>query len=138
MACNCTKCSSTCSCSDTALTNAYTYTDCSVGSKMCDDIQRAEGVSYCGTAFQIGAANALLQLSEAEKKKGVLEKGWIHITNAMGGPLGDGRCDNPNIRNDNPLSCALPWATSLAAEQTSKLWGAAAQKTATEHKCKST
>ena len=39
MACNCTKCSSKCSCADTALTNACTYTDCSVGSERCDDIQ---------------------------------------------------------------------------------------------------
>ena len=60
MACNCTKCSSTCSCSDTALTNACTYTDCSVGSERCDDIQCAECVSYCGTSFQIGDTAAML------------------------------------------------------------------------------
>ena len=30
MACNCTKCSKKCSCADTAITNACTYTDCSV------------------------------------------------------------------------------------------------------------
>ena len=56
MACNCTKCSSQCGCADTALTNACTYTDCSVGSERCSDVQCAECVSYCGTSFQIGDA----------------------------------------------------------------------------------
>ena len=52
MACNCTKCSQNCGCADTALTNACTYTDCSVGSERCSDVQCAECVSYCGTSFQ--------------------------------------------------------------------------------------
>ena len=77
-------------------------------------------------------------LTEAEKKKGVLEKGWIHITNALGGPLGDGRCDNPNIRNEHPVSCAGPWATSFVGEHVSKIWGTAAQKAAIERQCKPT
>ena len=54
MACNCSKCSSKCSCADTALTNPCSYTDCSVGSERCDDIQSASCVSYTGTSFQIG------------------------------------------------------------------------------------
>ena len=54
MACNCTKCSQNCGCADTAITNACTYTDCSVGSERCDDIQSASCVSYTGTSFQIG------------------------------------------------------------------------------------
>jgi len=44
MACNCSNNSSNCGCSDVALTNPCSYTDCSVGSERCEDIQCASCV----------------------------------------------------------------------------------------------
>jgi len=84
MACNCTKCSSKCGCSDTALTNACTYTDCSVGSERCDDIQCAECVSYCGTTFQIGDVGSLLQVSKGERLDSIIQKFAMMISNGLG------------------------------------------------------
>ena len=84
MACNCTKCSSTCSCSDTALTNACTYTDCSVGSERCDDIQCAECVSYCGTSFQIGDTAAMLTILKGERLDSIIQKFSMILANGLG------------------------------------------------------
>jgi hypothetical protein len=94
MACNCTKCSSKCSCSDTALTNACTYTDCSVGSERCDDIQCAECVSYCGTTFQIGDANALLQISKGERLDSIIQKFAMILSNGLGA------CTSNDLQHD--------------------------------------
>ena len=74
MACNCTKCSQSCGCADTALTNACTYTDCSVGSERCDDIQCAECVSYCGTSFQIGVATKRITITKGERLDSIIQK----------------------------------------------------------------
>jgi len=55
MACKCSKCDpqKACGCTDSALTTPCTYSDCSVGSERCADVQCAECVSYCGTTFQV-------------------------------------------------------------------------------------
>ena len=84
MACNCTKCSSKCGCADTALTNACTYTDCSVGSERCDDIQCASCVSYCGTSFQIGAANAQITITSGERLDSIIQKYAMILANGLG------------------------------------------------------
>lgn len=84
MACNCSKCSGSCGCADTALTNPCTYTDCSVGSERCDDIQCAECVSYCGTSFQIGAPGTLLQISKGERLDSIIQKFAMILSNGLG------------------------------------------------------
>jgi len=84
MACNCSKCSSSCSCADTALINPCTYTDCSVGSERCDDIQCAECVSYCGTSFQIGSAATLLQITKGERLDSIIQKFAMILSNGLG------------------------------------------------------
>ena len=63
MACNCSNNSSNCGCSDVALTNPCSYTDCSVGSERCEDIQCASCVSYCGTSFQIGDSGSKIVIT---------------------------------------------------------------------------
>ena len=74
MACNCTKCSNKCSCADTALTNACTYTDCSVGSERCNDVQSAACVSYTGTSFQIGDTNSKIVITSGERLDSIIQK----------------------------------------------------------------
>tara|TARA_R110002153_G_scaffold274249_1_gene447917 strand:- start:4081 stop:4641 length:561 start_codon:yes stop_codon:yes gene_type:complete len=94
MACNCTKCSTKCNCSDTALTNPCTYTDCSVGSERCDDIQCAECVSYCGTSFQIGDPSALLQITKGERLDSIIQKFSMMIA------MGLGTCTSDDLQHD--------------------------------------
>ena len=89
MACNCTKCSTKCGCSDTALTNPCTYTDCSVGSERCDDIQCAECVSYCGTSFQIGATNSQIVINSGERLDSIIQKFSMMIANGLGACTSD-------------------------------------------------
>jgi len=84
MACNCTKCSSKCSCADTALTNPCSYTDCSVGSERCDDIQCAACVSYCGTSFQIGDANAQIMIKSGDRLDAIIQKFAMIFANDLG------------------------------------------------------
>jgi hypothetical protein len=94
MACNCTKCSTKCSCSDTALTNPCTYTDCSVGSERCDDIQCASCVSYCGTSFQIGNGGTLLQITKGERLDSIIQKFAMILSNGLGA------CTSNDIQHD--------------------------------------
>jgi hypothetical protein len=94
MACNCTKCSTKCGCSDTALTNPCTYTDCSIGSERCDDIQCAECVSYCGTSFQIGDALALLQITKGERLDSIIQKFSMILANGLGA------CTSSDLQHD--------------------------------------
>jgi len=84
MACNCTKCSQSCGCADTALTNACTYTDCSVGSERCSDVQCAECVSYCGTSFQIGAALTRITITKGERLDSIIQKYAMILSNGLG------------------------------------------------------
>jgi len=84
MACNCTKCSQSCGCADTALTNACTYTDCSVGSERCSDVQCAECVSYCGTSFQIGPALTRITITKGERLDSIIQKYAMILSNGLG------------------------------------------------------
>ncbi len=94
MACNCTKCSSKCGCSDTALTNPCTYTDCSVGSERCDDIQCASCVSYCGTSFQIGDTNSKIVITSGERLDSIIQKFSMILSNGLGA------CTSDDVQHD--------------------------------------
>ena len=117
MACNCTKCSVKCSCSDTALTNACTYTDCSVGSERCDDIQCAECVSYCGTSFQIGDPSALLQITKGERLDSIIQKFAMMISNGLGA------CTSSDLQHDPYNVYAGVITSSTASVLWNGIWG---------------
>ena len=95
MACNCSKCSNKCGCEDIALSTPCTYTDCSVGSERCDDIQCAECVSYCGTSFQIGDPSALLQITKGERLDSIIQKFSMIIVNGLGDCTSNDSTHNP-------------------------------------------
>jgi hypothetical protein len=95
MACNCTKCSQKCSCADTAITNACTYTDCSVGSERCDDIQCAACVSYCGTSFQIGVTGQLIQVTSGERLDSIIQKFASILSQGLGACTSNDVVHNP-------------------------------------------
>jgi len=87
MACNCNKCNPNkpCGCNDTALHTPCSYTDCSVGSERCEDVQCAECVSYCGTSFQIEKENVgLFKIETGERLDMILQKLSLMIVNGFG------------------------------------------------------
>jgi|TARA_R110000851_G_scaffold73948_1_gene163067 hypothetical protein len=94
MACNCTKCSKKCSCADTAITNACTYTDCSVGSERCDDVQCASCVSYCGTSFQIGDSGSQIVITSGERLDSIIQKFSMILSNGLGA------CTSNDLQHD--------------------------------------
>mgnify|MGYP001024482446 CR=1 FL=1 len=94
MACNCSKCSNKCGCGDTALSTPCTYTDCSVGSERCADVQCAECVSYCGTSFQIGDAAALLKINTGERLDSIIQKFAMILSNGLGA------CTSEDLQHD--------------------------------------
>ena len=94
MACNCTKCSQSCGCADTAITNACTYTDCSVGSERCDDIQSASCVSYTGTSFQIGAPGTQIVITSGERLDSIIQKFSMILSNGLGA------CTSNDVQHD--------------------------------------
>lgn len=94
MACNCSKCSSKCSCADTALTNPCTYTDCSVGSERCVDIQCAACVSYCGTSFQIGDTGSQIVIKSGERLDSIIQKFAMILANGLGA------CTSDDVQHD--------------------------------------
>jgi hypothetical protein len=91
MACNCNKCnpSKPCGCSDPALTNPCTYTDCSVGSERCAEVSCAECVSYCGTTFQIGGAGTLIKIEEGERLDLIIQKLALMVSQGVGACTAD-------------------------------------------------
>ncbi len=91
MACNCDKCNPTknCGCKDTALTNPCTYTDCSVGSERCADIQCAECVSYCGTSFEVGAPGTVIKIETGDRLDSILQKFSMILTQGLGACTSD-------------------------------------------------
>ena len=94
MACNCTKCSQNCGCADTAITNACTYTDCSVGSERCDDIQSASCVSYTGTSFQIGDPSNQIVITSGERLDSIIQKFSMILSNGLGA------CTSNDVQHD--------------------------------------
>jgi hypothetical protein len=109
MACNCTKCSSKCGCADTALTNACTYTDCSVGSERCDDIQCASCVSYCGTSFTIGDPGSQIVITSGERLDSIIQKFSMILVNGLGA------CTSSDVQHD-PYNVYAGVITSSTAE----------------------
>jgi hypothetical protein len=91
MACNCNKCNPAkpCGCSDPAITNPCTYTDCSVGSERCVDVQCAECVSYCGTSFQIGATGQIIKIETGERLDSIVQKLALMISSGVGACTAD-------------------------------------------------
>jgi hypothetical protein len=108
MACNCTKCSSKCSCADTALTNPCSYTDCSVGSERCDDIQCAACVSYCGTSFQIGDTSNQIVITSGERLDSIIQKFSMILVNGLGA------CTSNDVQHD-PFNVFAGTITSSSA-----------------------
>jgi len=108
MACNCTKCSSKCSCADTALTNPCSYTDCSVGSERCDDIQCAACVSYCGTSFQIGDTSNQIVITSGERLDSIIQKFSMILANGLGA------CTSNDVQHD-PFNVFAGTITSSTA-----------------------
>ncbi len=108
MACNCTKCSSKCSCADTALTNPCSYTDCSVGSERCDDIQCAACVSYCGTSFQIGDTGNQIVITSGERLDSIIQKFSMILANGLGA------CTSNDVQHD-PFNVFAGTITSSSA-----------------------
>ncbi len=96
MACNCTKCNpGKCGCNDSALTNPCTYTDCSVGSERCEDIQCAECVSYCGTSFQIGNPGEIIKIETGERLDSIVQKFALMLSQGIGGCSADDQMHAP-------------------------------------------
>ena len=116
MACNCTKCSSKCSCADTALTNPCTYTDCSVGSERCDDVQSASCVSYTGTSFQIGDASARIVITSGERLDSIIQQYAMILSNGLGA------CTSSDLQHDPYNVYAGPITSSTAEILWNGVW----------------
>ena len=112
MACNCTKCSQKCSCADTAITNPCTYTDCSVGSERCDDIQSASCVSYTGTSFQIGATGSQIVITSGERLDSIIQKYATILSNGLGA------CTSADLQHD-PYNV---YAGTITKDSAEVLW----------------
>ena len=112
MACNCTKCSQKCCCADTAITNPCTYTDCSVGSERCDDIQSASCVSYTGTSFQIGATGSQIVITSGERLDSIIQKYAMILSNGLGA------CTSADLQRD-PYNV---YAGTITKDSAEVLW----------------
>jgi len=107
MASNCK--SQNCGCADTALTNPCSYTDCSVGSERCVEIQCAECVSYCGTSFQIGDAGAQIVINKGERLDSIIQKFAMILANGLGA------CSSDDLQHD-PYNVFAGTITSSTAD----------------------
>jgi len=91
MACNCNKCntSKNCGCNDSSLATPCTYSDCSVGSERCADIQCAECVSYCGSTFEVGNINNLIKIESGERLDSIIQKFALILSQGLGSCTSD-------------------------------------------------
>jgi len=91
MACECNKCNPTknCGCADSPLNTPCSYTDCSVGSERCEDIQCAECVSYCGTSFQIGSSGLLIKIESGDRLDSIIQKLALLLSQGLGACTSD-------------------------------------------------
>lgn len=116
MACNCNKCNPNkpCGCADSALHTPCSYTDCSVGSERCEDIQCAECVSYCGTAFQVVEKQSgdIFKIDTGERLDMILQKLALMIVN------GFGTCNADNVHHA-PYNV---YATNITKTTATILW----------------
>ena len=109
MACNCSNNSSNCGCSDVALTNPCSQTDCSVGSERCEDIQCASCVSYCGTSFQIGDSGSKIVITSGERLDSIIQKFSMILANGLG------TCTSDDVQHD-PYNVYAGVVTKNSAE----------------------
>lgn len=116
MSCNCSKCNPNkpCGCADSALHTPCSYTDCSVGSERCDDIQCAECVSYCGTSFQVvqEPSGNILKVETGERLDMILQKLALMIANGLGA------CNADNLHHA-PYNV---YATNITNTKVTVLW----------------
>lgn len=91
MACKCNKCDpqKACGCTDTALTTPCSYTDCSVGSERCADVQCAECVSYCGTSFEIGGSGTIIRIQSGDRLDSIIQKLALIASQGLGACTSD-------------------------------------------------
>jgi len=91
MACNCNKCNPAkpCGCSDPAISNPCTYSDCSVGSERCATVCCTECVSYCGTTFQVGTAGSIIKIETGERLDSIIQKMALMMSQGIGGCTSD-------------------------------------------------
>ena len=113
--CNCSKCNdnpSRCGCGDKAKTNPCTYTDCTVGSERCGDVQDAACVTYGGQSFTIGQANALLAIDSGERLDSIIQKFANMISNNLGA------CNSDDV-NHNPFNVYI---TNIKKDEATVVW----------------
>ena len=88
MACKCNKCDpqKACGCEDTALTTPCTYSDCSVGSERCADVQCAECVSYCGTSFEVQqvGGDAIIRIETGQRLDSIIQQLTLILVKGIG------------------------------------------------------
>lgn len=89
--CNCNKCNPTrgCGCADSPDRTPCSYSDCSVGSERCSDVQCAECVSYCGTSFQVGSSTNMIKIDTGERLDSIIQKLSLMITSSAGACASD-------------------------------------------------
>ena len=95
--------------SDVALTNPCTYTDCSVGSERCEDVQCAACVSYCGTSFHIGENGEKIVITSGERLDSIIQKFAMILSNGLGA------CTSDDLQHD-PYNVYAGTITSDSAE----------------------
>ena len=88
MSCKCSKCDpqNACGCTDSALTTPCTYTDCSVGSERCADVQCAECVSYCGTTFEVQqeGGDPIIRIETGQRLDSIIQQLTLIIAKGLG------------------------------------------------------
>lgn len=85
MSCNCTKCEpNKCGCSDSALTNPCTYTDCGPTGERCSESIGAECVVWTGPTSEVvdGGGDAFV-ISEGERLEQVLQRMMLVLANGL-------------------------------------------------------
>ena len=89
--CNCNKCNPTrsCGCADSPDRTPCTYSDCSVGSERCSDIQCTECVSYCGTSFQVGTTGQIIKIETGDRLDSIIQKLALMLSQGVGACTAD-------------------------------------------------
>lgn len=86
MSCNCTKCEpNKCGCSDAALTNPCTYTDCGPSGERCQESLGAECVVWTGaTSEVINGSGENFVISEGERLELILQRVMLVLADGLG------------------------------------------------------
>ena len=92
MACKCNNCDpqKACGCTDSSLTTPCTYSDCSVGSERCADVQCAECVSYCGTSFEVESSGGFfIRVNTGERLDSIVQRLALMMSKGLGACTAD-------------------------------------------------